>query len=127
MGRGDRAREAELGARVGDRLPDDREAPRDRIGVDGVMPEGENPMPVPPSRRRPGEPQAGISPRLLAGLSLPMLAERMRRRSPEYQQLDTHLTDIERQAEAARQRAREVLEEQQPAAGTHRPGTKGER
>jgi len=104
--------EAELGARVADRAGEDREAPKARVGADGVMPEVDNPMPVPPSRRRSGDPQAGISPRLLAGLSLPMLAERMRRRAPEFQQLDTHLSDVERQAEAARQRAREVLEQQ---------------
>ena len=74
-----------------------------------AIPEGDNPIPLPPSRRRPGDARTEISPRLLAGLSLPMLAERLKRRSPEYQELDSHLSDVERQAEDARQRAREVM------------------
>jgi hypothetical protein len=105
--------EAELGARVADRPRADHPTPGDRDA--GVIPETENPIPMPPSRRRPGESPGAISPRLLAGLSLPMLAERLKRRPPEFQQLDTHLADVERQAEEARQRAREVLDSQQPA------------
>lgn len=43
-----------------------------------------------------------------------MLAERLKRRSPDFQQLDTHITDIERHAEEARQRARDALERHAP-------------
>lgn len=108
--------EAELGTRVADR-PADRPDPvrEGEPRADGPIPDVENPMPVPPSRRRPGDQAGGISPRLLAGLSLPMLAERLKRRSPDFQQLDTHIADIERQAEEARRRARESLEQRAPA------------
>jgi hypothetical protein len=95
--------EAELRARVVDSVQ-----AGDQAGE--TIPELENPIPVPPSRRRSGEPQTGISPRLLAGLSLPMLAERLKRRAPEYQQLESQLADVERQAEEVRQRARETLD-----------------
>jgi ParB-like chromosome segregation protein Spo0J len=105
--------EAELGEEGADRRVDDRPAPaaRGTRGASPTIPEAENPMPVPPSQRHTGEATAGISPRLLAGLSLPMLAERIKRRTtPEYQALDTRLSDVERQAEEARLRAREVLD-----------------
>ena len=46
---------------------------------DPAIPEDENPMPVPLSRRGDAAaPEGGIDPRLLTGLSLPMLARRMR-------------------------------------------------
>ena len=46
---------------------------------DSAIPESENPMPVPLSRRGDAPPaEGGIDPRLLTGLSLPMLARRMR-------------------------------------------------
>ena len=99
--------EAELGARA--TADADRATGQEHALTLGAIPEGDNPMPVPPSRRRPGDARPEISPRLLAGLSLPMLAERLKRRSPDYQQLDTHLSDVERQAEEARQRARDAL------------------
>jgi ParB-like chromosome segregation protein Spo0J len=107
--------EAELGTRVADRPAEPPELSREgEPRADGPIPDPENPMPMPPSRRRPGDQSGGISPRLLAGLSLPMLAERLKRRPPDFQQLDTHITDIERQAEEARQRARESLERRAP-------------
>lgn len=107
--------EAELGTRVADRPAERPEPAREgEPRADGPIPDVENPMPVPPSRRRPGDQSGGISPRLLAGLSLPMLAERLKRRSPDFQQLDTHITDIERHAEEARQRARDALERHAP-------------
>ena len=99
--------EAELGTRA---LPDADRAPGpEHASAPGTMPEGDNPIPVPPSRRRPGDAGQEISPRLLAGLSLPMLAERLKRRSPEYQNLDSHLSEVERKADEARQRARDAL------------------
>lgn len=64
--------EAELRSRVGD-----YSAGRGRERGVGI-PEDQNPMPVPPSQRRPGEGRE-ISARLLAGLSIPMLAERLKR------------------------------------------------
>lgn len=114
--------EAELATPITDRPAGRPEPTREgESPADGPIPDTENPMPVPPSRRRPGDQVGGISPRLLAGLSLPMLAERLKRRSPDFQQLDTHITDIERHAEEARQRARESLEQRPPAAGTPTP------
>jgi hypothetical protein len=110
--------EAELGAPIADRPAERPEPAREgESQAEGPIPDPENPMPVPPSRRRPGDQHGGISPRLLAGLSLPMLADRLKRRQPDFQQLDTHITDIERQAEEARQRARESLD-RRPAAET---------
>jgi hypothetical protein len=75
-----------------------------------ALPEAQNPMPVPPSQRRPGDAGPAISPRLLAGLSIPMLAERLKRRPAEYQQLESHVSDVERQADDARRRVRELLD-----------------
>lgn len=94
--------EAELGTRVADARGAARRA--------HAMPDEHNPMPVPPSQRRPGDPGPAISPRLLAGLSIPMLAERLKRRSAEFQQLETHVSDVERQAEDARRRVRERVD-----------------
>ncbi len=48
---------------------------------DESIPDHQNPMPVPPSQRRPGDSPPPINPRLLAGLSIPMLAERMKRQA----------------------------------------------
>src|SRR5579862_7317958 len=83
--------EAELSAPM-DRAGASRDAMTDDPeSIGAIMPEAENPIPVPPSRRRAGDGPPEISPRLLAGLSLPMLAERLKRRSPEYQQMESHL------------------------------------
>lgn len=47
--------------------------------VDGpAIPESENPMPIPLSRRRDGEDTIKIDPALLSGLSLPMLTRRIK-------------------------------------------------
>jgi ParB-like chromosome segregation protein Spo0J len=116
--------EAELGPRAS--AAADRPAQHDDA-TSGMIPDDDNPMPVPPSRRRPSDARQEISPRLLAGLSLPMLAERLKRRAPDYQQLDSHLTDVERQAEEARQRAREVLDRTGASRQVERGEEKGER
>jgi hypothetical protein len=121
--------EAELGTPVADRpaaRPEPSREGEPARAEDGPIPDAQNPMPVPPSRRRPGDQYGGISPRLLAGLSLPMLAERLKRRAPEFQQLDTHITDIERQAEEARRRARESLERRGPGEPRPAHDDKGE-
>ena len=75
-----------------------------------TIPDDQNPIPVPPSQRRPGDPGTTISPRLLAGLSIPMLAERLKRRAPEFRALETHVSDVERQADEARRRVRERVD-----------------
>jgi mannose/fructose-specific phosphotransferase system component IIA len=74
------------------------------------MPEWENPMPVPPSQRASDTMEPAIDPRLLAGLSLPMLADRLRRRSTEFQKLEQQLTDAERQAQDTRARVRGIMD-----------------
>lgn len=77
---------------------------------DESIPDHQNPMPVPPSQRRPGDSSPTINPRLLAGLSIPMLSERMKRRSAEFGELETHVSDVERQAEDARRRVRDLVD-----------------
>jgi ParB-like chromosome segregation protein Spo0J len=104
--------EAELAARVAAHaraadLPASHHAGRQR---DEAIPDHQNPMPVPPSQRRPGDSAPSIDPRLLAGLSIPMLAERMKRRPAEFGELETHVSDVERQAEDARRRVRELVD-----------------
>jgi ParB-like chromosome segregation protein Spo0J len=90
--------EAELAARVAHARVTDSGSPRTR---DVSIPDDQNPMPVPASQRRTGDTPAPINPRLLAGLSIPMLSERLKRR-PEFGELETHVSDVERQAEDAR-------------------------
>jgi ParB-like chromosome segregation protein Spo0J len=77
--------------------------------ADLVMPEWENPMPMPASQRAPNSIEPSIDPRLLAGLSLPMLADRLRRRSTEFQKLDKRLTDAERRAHDTRKRVQGII------------------
>ena len=101
--------EAELAARAAD-LPG-----RQR---DDAIPDYQNPMPVPPSQRRPGDSPPTINPRLLAGLSIPMLSERMKRRSAEFGELETHVSDVERQAEDARRRVRDLVDAEEAARRT---------
>lgn len=100
--------EAELAARarVAD-LPVSRPTGRQR---DESIPDHQNPMPVPPSQRRAGDSPPPINPRLLAGLSIPMLSERMKRRPAEFGELETHVSDVERQAEDARRRVRDLVD-----------------
>ena len=64
--------EAELAGRAAD--------PRGVVRRADAIPEEHNPIPVPPSQRRPGDAGPPISPRLLAGLSIPMLADRLKAR-----------------------------------------------
>ena len=112
--------EAELAARarVAD-LPVNLPAGRQR---DESIPDHQNPMPVPPSQRRPGDASPPINPRLLAGLSIPMLSERMKRRPPEFGELETHVSDVERQAEDARRRVRDLVDaEEAGRRPPHRP------
>jgi len=105
--------EADLGVPIAPRRAADRRSSDASMQHDsGGIPDSENPIPVPPSQRKPGDSSAGVNPRLLAGLSLPMLVERLKRRPRDYQELDSHVTDVERQAEEARRRARETLEAQ---------------
>jgi ParB-like chromosome segregation protein Spo0J len=79
------------------------------------IPDDQNPMPVPPSQRRSGDTGPPISPRLLAGLSIPMLAERLKRRPAEFDQLETHVSDVERQADDARRRVRDLVDAEEAA------------
>jgi ParB-like chromosome segregation protein Spo0J len=114
--------EAELAARVAHAraadlpLPASLPAGRPR---DESIPDHQNPMPVPPSQRRPGDAAPPINPRLLAGLSIPMLSERMKRRPPEFGELETHVSDVERQAEDARRRVRDLVDAEE--AGRRSP------
>jgi hypothetical protein len=112
--------EAELAARVADaggRGSGHGGAHTDRQRGESI-PDDQNPMPVPPSQRRPGDAAPAISPRLLAGLSIPMLAERLKRRAPEFNQLETHLSDVERQAEDARRRVRDLVDAEEAGRRT---------
>jgi ParB-like chromosome segregation protein Spo0J len=112
--------EAELAARVAPAraadLPASHHAGRQR---DEAIPDHQNPMPVPPSQRRPGDSAPAINPRLLAGLSIPMLSERMKRRPAEFGELETHVSDVERQAEDARRRVRDLVDAEE--AGRRAP------
>ena len=83
----------------------------DREVTDLVMPEWENPMPLPSSQRGADDLSAAIDPRLLAGLSLPMLADRLKRGSSElYRRLEKQVSDAEQQAENTRKRVRGVID-----------------
>lgn len=107
--------EAELAARVADvRVADVR---GDRRGAEAI-PEDQNPIPVPPSQRRTGDAGPAINPRLLAGLSIPMLAERLKRRPTEFDQLETHVSDVERQADDARRRVRDLVDAEEAGRRT---------
>jgi hypothetical protein len=75
-----------------------------------VMPEWQNPMPLPASQRQPDDRGPEIDPRLLAGLSLPMLSGRLKRRSAEFKQLEKLVSDAERKAEDTRQRVRGLID-----------------
>jgi hypothetical protein len=79
-------------------------------------------MPVPASQRRTGDAPAPINPRLLAGLSIPMLSERLKRRPTEFGELETHVSDVERQAEDARRRVRDLIDAEE-ASRRPPPGT----
>jgi ParB-like chromosome segregation protein Spo0J len=111
--------EAEISGPIDQAAAASREAAaEERESMGAVMPEEANPMPMPPSRRRAtGEPPTEVNRRLLAGLSLPMLAERLRRRNPEYQHMESQLADVERRVEETRQRAREVLDAERTSGG----------
>jgi ParB-like chromosome segregation protein Spo0J len=98
--------EAELAARVVHARVAGAQSPSAR---DVSIPDDQNPMPVPASQRRAGDTPAPINPRLLAGLSIPMLSERLKRR-PEFGELETHVSDVERQAEDARRRVRDLVD-----------------
>jgi ParB-like chromosome segregation protein Spo0J len=116
--------EAEIAARVAHAraadLPAGTHAGRPR---DDAIPDHQNPMPVPPSQRRPGDSAPPINPRLLAGLSIPMLSERMKRRPAEFGELETHVSDVERQAEDARRRVRELVEAEEAGRRSPPPRT----
>jgi ParB-like chromosome segregation protein Spo0J len=90
----------------------DRES-RSAGGVDRtsdlVMPEWQNPMPLPASQRLTDDTGPAIDPRLLAGLSLPMLTSRLKRRSADFEQVDKQASDAERQADDVRQRIRGII------------------
>jgi ParB-like chromosome segregation protein Spo0J len=88
---------------------------------DESIPDDQNPMPVPPSQRRPGDAAPAINPRLLAGLSIPMLSERMKRRPAEFGELETHVSDVERQADDARRRVRDLVDAEESARRTAPP------
>jgi ParB-like chromosome segregation protein Spo0J len=77
---------------------------------DLVMPEWQNPMPLPASHRHPDDAAPEIDPRLLGGLSLPMLAGRLKRRSAEFKALEKQVSDAERKAEDTRQRVRGLID-----------------
>ena len=111
--------EAELATRVADQRPDVR---TDRQPGESI-PDDQNPMPVPPSQRRAGDAGPPINPRLLGGLSIPMLAERLKRRPAEFEQLETHVSDVERQADDARRRVRDLVEAEE--AGRRPPPSGG--
>jgi ParB-like chromosome segregation protein Spo0J len=85
-----------------------RSASLDRAS-DLVMPEWQNPMPLPASQRQPDDSGPAIDPRLLAGLSIPMLTGRLRKRSTEFQEVDKQASDAERQADEVRQRIRGII------------------
>ncbi len=98
--------EAELAARMAHaRTADTASRPRD-----ASIPDSQNPMPVPASQRRTGDAPVPINPRLLAGLSIPMLSERLKRWPTEFGELETHVSDVERQAEDARRRVRDLVD-----------------
>jgi ParB-like chromosome segregation protein Spo0J len=111
--------EAELAARVAPVRAADSASSRAR---DVSMPEDQNPMPIPASQRRTGDAPAPINPRLLAGLSIPMLSERLKRRSTEFGELETHVSDVERQADDARRRVRDLVDAEE-AGRRPPPGT----
>jgi hypothetical protein len=52
-----------------------------------------------------------------------MLAERLKRRPAEFEQLETHVSDVERQADDARRRVRDLVEAEE--AGRRPPPSGG--